>query len=159
MYVYKTAGIPQFGVRPVTHDQSCTLLSTVRAVGQRDHLPGDVIHLKLSLNDSLFVVNTGMLLGFYAGFPNALTVSTFVLILGGGCLDGTPHPLLQAIFCLACFSKSTYECRPLCCWCCAEQDSSKVKTLDQLTHTHKHMHRVWTAGLANACCDNDSNDG
>lgn len=74
--------------------------------------------------------------GVLCGLPQCAHHEHSVLILGGGCLDGTPHPLLQAIFCLACFSKSTYECRPLCCWCCAEQDSSKVKTLDQAWPMH-----------------------
>lgn len=84
-----------------------------------------------------------MLLGFFFTWasPYELTVNIFVLILGGGCLDGTPQPLLKAIFCQPC---GVFFLASLLL---AERN-------DQLTHT---QHAVFVLqARQNVRCYNDS---
>lgn len=63
-------------------DDSCDkhhiFLFTVMPANNRAQLTQEIIHLNyLLLNESLFVVNIGILLGFYVGFPNVLIMNRF----------------------------------------------------------------------------------
>lgn len=74
----------------VTHDVTNTFIFTVMPADHRAHLSQKVIHSNYPLeNDSLFVVKIVNVVGFMWGFPHALIMDTFVLILDWNCLDGT----------------------------------------------------------------------
>lgn len=102
---YKTAGSAHSSgpgyVRFTTRDHGCTLLSTVRPVGPQRSPASSHDSREAIQNDSLFVVNTGMLTGFFFMWasPYELIVHTFVLISGWRLSGWDPPPSPQNLFC------------------------------------------------------------
>lgn len=157
---YKTAGSAHSSgpgyVRFTTRDHGCTSLSTVRPVGPQRSPASSRDSREVIQNDSLFVVNTGMLRVFFlCGLPRMSSPCTHLFwSRGGGCLDGTPHPLLKTYFVPGMFS----SCSSLCCCCCCCHQSATINW--RKTHNMQRLrYKMHTANNDSCYAWEDTKEG